>query len=46
MCLLQIHPDLSGPNLVRVERMDEAMEELFALEVLAMPDPEPPATLF
>ena len=46
MCLLQIHPDLSGPNLVRVERMDETMEELFALEIAAMPEPEPPATLF
>lgn len=33
MCLLQIHPDLSGAHLVRVERLDEEMEQLFAEEV-------------
>lgn len=46
MCLLQIHPDLCGPNLVRVERMDETMDALFALEIAAMPESEPPASLF
>lgn len=35
MCLLQIHPSLDAPNLVRVERLDQEMEAMFALEVSA-----------
>lgn len=38
MCLLQIHPDLDEAHLVRVERLDNEMEELFALEVSRIPD--------
>lgn len=36
MCIAQIHPSLDEPNLVRVERMDDVMQELFALEVAAL----------
>jgi hypothetical protein len=46
MCLLQIHPDLPGPNLVRVERMDDVMEKLFALETAALPKTPSATDLF
>ena len=37
LCLLQIHPSLETPNLVRCERLDDATEELFALEASKLP---------
>lgn len=37
MCLLQIHPSLDAPNLVRVERLDQEIETMFALEISALP---------
>ena len=46
MCLLQIHPFLETPHLVRCERLDDAMEELFALEAAALPKPGSAAELF
>ena len=42
MCLLQVHPNLPAPNLVRVERLDDAMEALFALEIADMAPAELP----
>ena len=46
MCLVQIHPSLDTPVLVRVERMDDLMEDLFAREVAALPAPDEPTELF
>jgi len=46
MCLLQIHPFLETPHLVRCERLDDAMVGLFALEAAALPKPGSAAELF
>ena len=46
MCLLQIHPFLETPNLVRCERMDDVMEELFALEIVGAPKTDSATELF
>jgi len=46
LCLLQIHPSLKTPNLVRCERLDDAMESLFALESSQLPRTDSAAEIF